>query len=134
MRLSGHNLYLVMVAFCCILLTQSCSLTREQQAQNLPDPLEAGWKGERVCEVLEENASIRMLKCVFGPGVGHERHYHDKHIGYTIMGAKMQITDATGTRVIDVKSGGSFSSEGVAWHEVVNLGETTGEFLIIEYK
>lgn len=132
--LRNRNFYLIMVAICFILLTQGCSSETEQQSQNLPDPLEAGWKGESVCEVLQEDTSIRMLKCVFPPGVGHERHFHSKHIGYTIAGAKMQITDSTGTRVLDVKSGGSFNSDGVAWHEVLNLGETTGEFLIIEYK
>ncbi len=26
----------------------------------LPDPLQAGWKGEKVCEVLEDNAKIRV--------------------------------------------------------------------------
>ena len=37
----------------------------------LPDPLQAGWKGEKVCEVLEDNAKIRVLKCSFAPSVGH---------------------------------------------------------------
>lgn len=128
------NFFFGAATICFILLAAACSPKTESQSQNLPDPLEAGWKGESVCEVLQEDASIRMLKCVFPPGVGHERHFHSKHIGYTIAGAKMQITDSTGTRVLDVKSGGSFSSDGVTWHEVLNLGEITGEFLIIEYK
>ncbi len=119
---------------CLMSSLQSCNSKIGNQSDNLPGPLKAGWQGESVCEVMEENSSIRILKCVFPPGVGHERHYHDKHVGYTISGAKMQITDTTGTRVVDVKSGGSFSSEGVIWHEVLNVGETTGEFLIIEYK
>ena len=34
----------------------------------IPDPLEAGWKGEKVCEVIEENDEIRILKCTFPQG------------------------------------------------------------------
>ena len=49
--------------------------------QTLPDPLEAGWKGQKVCEVLVDNESVRTLKCTFPPGVGHEKHFHKKHVG-----------------------------------------------------
>ena len=38
--------------------------------------LEAGWQGEKVCEVLVENESVRTLRCTFPPGIGHEKHYH----------------------------------------------------------
>lgn len=34
---------------------------------NFPDPLAAGWKGQAVCEVLQEDNSIRVLKCTFPP-------------------------------------------------------------------
>ena len=54
----------------------------------LPDPLEAGWKGEAVCEVIEENNELRVLKCTFEPGVGHEKHYHNPHVGYTLVGGR----------------------------------------------
>ena len=35
-----------------------------RSVKKLPDPLQAGWKGEKVCEVVEENKSVRVLKCV----------------------------------------------------------------------
>ncbi len=100
----------------------------------LPDPLKAGWEGESVCEVVEENEHVRVLKCVFPPGVGHEKHYHDPHVGYTLAGGKFQMTDSSGTREVNVPAGSSFGSEKVITHEVLNVGETTAEFLIIEYK
>ena len=100
----------------------------------LPDPLEAGWNGEPVCEVLEDNEQLRLLRCTFPPGVGHERHYHNAHTGYTISGSRMRITDTTGTREVDVPTGGSFSNDGIDWHEVVNIGNSTAIFLIIEPK
>jgi len=100
----------------------------------LPDPLQAGWNNEPVCEVLEDNEDIRVLKCTFPPGVGHERHYHDTHFGYTIAGSRFRITDTTGTREVDLPTGTSFFNEVVAWHEVLNIGDSTAVFLITEPK
>jgi len=100
----------------------------------LPDPLAAGWHGESVCKVLEENESIRSLKCTFPPGVGHERHFHSAHFGYTLKGSKFQITDTTGTREVNVPTNYSFYNDFIEWHEVLNIGEDTAIFLIIEPK
>ena len=107
----------------------SCS-----EATNLPDPLEAGWKGQAVCEVLEDNANVRVLRCVFPPGVGHERHFHAPHFGYTISGSTFRITDSSGTREVKVPSGYAFSKDVITTHEVLNIGQDTGVFLITEYK
>ncbi|MEQ8925497.1 MAG: hypothetical protein RLO81_06760 [Fulvivirga sp.] len=112
-----------------ILLSISCT-----PKNNLPDPLEAGWKNQAVCEVLEENSKLRVLKCIFPPGVGHEKHYHAAHFGYTIAGSTFRITDAAGTRELTVPTGANFSNEGIEWHEVLNIGDSTGIFLIIEPK
>lgn len=100
----------------------------------LPDPLGAGWKGKPVCERLHEDAAQRILRCTFAPGVGHERHYHDAHFGYTITGGRMRIEDENGVREVEVTSGSSFTSQGVSWHQVLNVGDTTAVFLIVEPK
>lgn len=100
---------------------------------NLPDPLEAGWNNEAVCELLEET-ELRVLKCTFPPGVGHEKHYHDPHIGYTIKGSRFRIKDTSGTREVNVPSGYSFSNPETITHEVLNIGDSTAVFLIMEYK
>ena len=44
----------------------------------------------------------------------------------------MRITDASGTRDAELKTGSHFTSGGTAWHEVVNIGETTVTYLIVE--
>jgi hypothetical protein len=67
----------------------------------LPDPLQAGWGGRAVCEVLQDDA-------------------------------RQRITDDSGTREIDLAAGASWSSDGVAWHEVLNVGDTTAVYLIVE--
>lgn len=110
-------------------------LAMEGVAQSpLPDPLEAGWKGKPVCEVLEENEKVRALKCTFAPGVGHDKHFHAAHFGYTLAGGKFQITDTTGTREVNVPTGYDFYNGQIEWHQVLNIGETTAVFLIIEPK
>jgi quercetin dioxygenase-like cupin family protein len=112
-----------------LLLTLSC-----QQKPALEDPLEAGWKGEAVCEVMKENKALRVLKCTFPPGVGHERHYHAQHFGFTVKGSQFRITDASGTREVDVPTGSDFFNEKIEWHEVLNIGSDTAVFLIMESK
>lgn len=113
--------------------TMTSQLKDEQStAATLPDPLEAGWKGKAVCEKLHDGPGNRILRCSFPPGIGHERHYHEPHFGYALSGGRMRITDASGTREVDLATGSSFASDGVDWHEVLNVGETTVVYLIIE--
>ncbi len=100
----------------------------------LPDPLEAGWNNQAVCEVLEDKPHLRVLRCTFPPGIGHEKHYHDPHFGFTLAGSKFRITDDKGTKEVDVPTGTTFSKDSVTWHEVLNIGKDTAVFLIIEGK
>ena len=101
---------------------------------SLPDPLAAGWQGRAVCERLHEDARQRILRCTFDPGVGHERHYHRPHFGYALSGGRMRITDGEGVRELDLETGSSYQSAGTAWHEVLNVGETTVSYLLVEPK
>ena len=117
-------------AICCILLVvMGCTSGPE-----LPDPLQAGWQGQKVCQVLVDNQEVRTLKCTFPPGVGHEKHYHAAHFGYTLAGSKFRITDSSGTREVNVPTGYDFYNEGVKWHQVQNIGDSTAVFLIVEPK
>ena len=115
----------------CALLVVLLACSKEQK---LPDPLEAGWNGQSVCEEILNNDKIRVLKCTFPPGVGHERHYHPAHFGYALSGGTFRIKDTTGTREVQPLTGSSFYSEGTAWHEVLNIGDSTAVYLIIEPK
>ncbi|MGJ8592474.1 MAG: cupin domain-containing protein [Aquaticitalea sp.] len=105
-----------------------------KEGEQLPDPHDAGWNDKVICEVVEENAKLRVLKCTFAPGDGHERHYHAAHFGYTIKGSKFRIKDTTGTREVNVPTGTEFYNEGIEWHEVLNIGDSTAIFLIMEPK
>jgi len=98
----------------------------------LPDPLIAGWEGRQVCELLLDDGRQRVLRCTFAPGDGHERHFHAPHVGYVLAAGRMQITDATGTREVVTPTGSTWTSEGIEWHEVLNVGPTTAIYLIVE--
>ena len=111
-----------------LILQSACT-----KKSTLPDPLQAGWKNKPVCEVVRETEKTRVLKCTFAPGVGHERHYHKPHIGYTLAGSRFSIKDTTGTREVNVITGSSFTNEGIIWHEVQNIGDSTAVFLIIYF-
>ena len=105
------------------------------QVAPLPMALCAGWEGERVCELLQEDAQIRVLRCTFPPGVGHEMHYHAPHFGYALEGnSTMRITTASGVVDRPVRAGTSFSNDAEIQHAALNVGEETTRYLIIEKK
>jgi quercetin dioxygenase-like cupin family protein len=105
------------------------------QMTPLPMALCAGWRGERVCELLQEDAQIRVLRCTFAPGVGHEMHYHPPHFGYVLEGdSVMRITTADGVVDRPVRAGGSFSNDRETVHEALNIGAETTTYLIVERK
>ena len=114
-----------------ILMLGGCT-TRQHISDALPSALEAGWEGERVCTLEHQSDTHRVLRCTFPPGVGHERHYHPPHYGYALSGGTMQLTSESGTRTATLATGSDYSSDGVEWHEVVNVGETTVTYLIVE--
>ena len=103
-------------------------------SSELPDPVAAGWQGGSVCEILREDAELRIFRCTFPPGIGHERHFHPRHFGYALSGGTMRITSDGGTRDVTLKTGSYFFSEGIAWHEGLNVGDTTVSYLMIEPK
>jgi quercetin dioxygenase-like cupin family protein len=55
---------------------------------------------------LDEYEQVRILRCTFPPGVGHERHAHPGgDFGYVLSSGKTQVTDAKGTEVVEDKAG-----------------------------
>ncbi len=118
----------IALLFSSVLLSGCVSVTPD----TLPDPLAAGWAGQPVCEQLHRDDKQRVLRCAFAPGVGHERHFHAAHFGYALSGGRMRLVDARGERTVELATGSHFSSAGVAWHEVLNVGDTPVVYLIIE--
>lgn len=120
-----------------LLLAALLSLPHAQVAEEaaaLPHAFEAGWQGEAVCEVLYEDDSVRVGRCSFPPGVGHERHFHRPHFGYVLTGGTMRIEDSEGVETVETRAGATWSSGEVTVHEVLNVGDRTTSYLIVEPK
>lgn len=99
---------------------------------DLPHAFEAGWRGQKTCELLYETEQVRVGRCVFPPGVGHEQHYHEPHFGYVLEGGRLSITDAQGTREVVTSAGGDWRTATRTVHEALNIGDTTTSYLIVE--
>lgn len=101
---------------------------------DLPHAFDAGWEGQETCELLFEDDSTRVARCVFPPGIGHEKHYHNPHFGYVLEGGALRIVDGNGEREVTTQAGGSWSTTTITVHEALNIGETTTSYLIMEPK
>lgn len=116
-------------------MTLGACASASAQIAPLPMALCAGWQAERVCELLQEDAEIRVLRCTFPPGIGHDMHYHPPHFGYVLEGnSVMRITTAAGTVDRPVRAGTSFSNDQEIQHAALNVGAETTRYLIIEKK
>lgn len=102
---------------------------------DLPEAFDAGWKGEKTCELLYETEAVRVGRCSFPPGIGHEKHFHYPHFGYVLEGGVLSITDEAGAvKEVQTVTGKSWSSSEVTVHEALNIGDTTTSYLIVEPK
>lgn len=101
----------------------------------LPMALCAGWQGEKACELLSEDDRVRVLRCTFAPGQGHEPHYHPPHFGYILEGESvMRTTTAAGPVERPLKAGAHFGSDVETRHTALNVGSQTMRYLIVEKK
>ena len=102
--------------------------------EQLPDTIEAGWQGKAVCEVLYEDDKIRTGTCTYPPGIGQVRHTHGPYFSYVISGGTLKVINEKGTFESTSVAGRSGKNDGVKWHELLNIGETTVKFLFVEQK
>lgn len=101
---------------------------------SLPHAFDAGWRGQKTCEILFEDETTRVGRCVFPPGIGHEKHYHNPHFGYVLEGGTLLIRDDKGERKASTIAGATWSTSAITVHEAVNIGDTTTSYLIVEPK
>lgn len=102
------------------------------ETEGLPHAFEAGWKGQKTCTLLYETSEVRVGRCSFPPGVGHEKHYHYPHFGYVLEGGTMKVKDSSGESEGTFEAGTSWANDESRIHEAVNIGDTTASYLIVE--
>ena len=128
----SKTIALLLLLWCVPGLSLEAQTAATNEEPELPHALNAGWKGQKTCELLFEDENNRVARCTFPPGVGHEKHYHNPHFGYVLAGGSLRITDKEGEREVTTRTGGSWSTETVTVHEAMNIGETTTSYLIVE--
>jgi quercetin dioxygenase-like cupin family protein len=128
----SKTIALLLLLWCAPGLAFKAQTAVANEEPELPHALDAGWKGQKTCELLFEDDTNRVVRCTFPPGIGHEKHYHNPHFGYVLAGGTMRITDKEGEHEVPTKTGGSWSTETVTVHEAMNIGETTTRYLIVE--
>jgi quercetin dioxygenase-like cupin family protein len=128
----SERMYRLNSTMAAVSLTVAATAAAAGEAGDLPHAFEAGWQGQQTCALLFEDASVRVARCEFPPGVGHEKHYHNPHFGYVLDGGTLRIRDSGGEREITTTAGGSWSTDEVTVHEAVNIGATTTSYLIVE--
>ena len=132
MPISNHSFVKVLLAVSASVFVQG-SVARE--LPDLPEAFDAGWQGEKTCELLYETESVRVGQCVFPPGIGHEKHFHYPHFGYVLEGGRLGITDDAGVVTErETITGRSWSTDSITVHEALNIGDTTTSYLIVEPK
>jgi hypothetical protein len=123
--------FVMAIVLTSILLMQLQAL-HAREKPDLPHAIDAGWQGQKTCELMFEDETVRVARCVFPPGVGHEKHYHNPHFGYVLEGGTLRIVDDNGEKVVTTKTNGSWSTTDLTVHEALNIGETTTSYLIVE--
>jgi beta-alanine degradation protein BauB len=118
---------------CLIASLLAAPVTMAADPPELPHAFDAGWKGAKTCELLYETDTVRVGRCSFPPGIGHEKHFHYPHFGYVLQGGTMQITSGQGpVEVREVSTGSTWSTSEITIHEALNTGDTTTRYLIVE--
>jgi quercetin dioxygenase-like cupin family protein len=133
--MKNHS-FLPLVAFCLIIqpVFANDAELKNPDLSGLPNAFDAGWKGQKTCELLFEDETTRVGRCTFPPGVGHEKHYHRPHFGYVLEGGTLLILDNEGEHKVTTISNGSWSTTEITVHEAMNIGDTTTSYLIVEPK
>jgi beta-alanine degradation protein BauB len=115
-----------------VFLALTATVLQAQAIPDLPHAYDAGWQGQKTCELLFEDTTVRVARCVFPPGVGHEKHYHNPHFGYVLEGGTLRIVDDAGERTVTTEAGGTWVTTTVTVHQAINIGDTTTSYLVVE--
>ena len=132
MHKNGHDMFRNAGLVAALLLAP---VTMAADLPDLPHAFDAGWKGAKTCELLYEAETVRVGRCSFPPGIGHEKHFHYPHFGYVLQGGTMQITNEQGlVEVRESVAGSTWSTSEITIHEGLNTGDTTTLYLVVEPK
>jgi quercetin dioxygenase-like cupin family protein len=100
--------------------------------QNLDnsDPLVAA---ANVYNFRAENDNARVLEVIIKPGDSAKMHHHPQHMAYVIKGGQLRLTSGGKTQEMNLNDGEVvFLTD--QHHEAVNIGDSTIDLLVVEFK
>jgi quercetin dioxygenase-like cupin family protein len=100
--------------------------------QNLDnsDPLVAA---ANVYKFKAENDNARVMEVTFKPGDTAKMHHHPQHMAYVIKGGRMKLTSGGKSQEMNLTDGQVvFLSD--QHHEATNIGDSTIDMLVVEFK
>ncbi len=84
--------------------------------------------------ILVENDRVRVLRAHIPAGDKAPMHAHPDHVVYVLKGSKAQLTYPSGkVDVMDLETGEAIFMEAQS-HEIVNVGETDLDMVVMELK
>ena len=104
------------------------------KGESVPDALSVEWQGQKPCEKLFEDAQVRIARCIFPPGAVHFLRFYPGYFSYMLSSGKGLLAESKGTRRIDIRADTYESNQLIAWHELINIGDTTLRYLVVERK
>ena len=100
--------------------------------QNLDnsDPLVAA---SNIYKFKAENDNARVMEVRFKPGDSAKMHHHPNHMAYVIKGGRMKLTSGGRDQEMELTEGQVlFLPE--QHHEAANIGDSTIDMLVVEFK
>jgi quercetin dioxygenase-like cupin family protein len=100
--------------------------------QNLDnsDPLVAA---SNIYKFKAENDNARVMEVTFKPGDTAKMHHHPQHMAYVIKGGRMKLTSGGKSQEMNLNDGQVLFLE-AQHHEAANIGDTTIDMLVVEFK
>jgi hypothetical protein len=100
-----------------------------------PEAVEPGEGEPGIFKVLFEDESIRVAIATTPPGKTEGWHSHPRYFAYVVSGSKMRYDYPDGTvRDIDIPTGANRMNDPVPKHRGTNIGDTTFQALLFEFK
>jgi Uncharacterized conserved protein, contains double-stranded beta-helix domain len=94
------------------------------------DPLVAA---ANIYKLKAENDYARVLEVVFKPGDTAKMHHHPQHMAYVIKGGRLKLTSGGKSQEMTLTDGQVVFLER-QHHEAQNVGDTTVDLLVVEFK
>ncbi|MDA2925981.1 hypothetical protein MYX78_01915 [Acidobacteria bacterium AH-259-G07] len=118
-----------------ILVCAVAPLTAQLKEHKIDPKYEPPEIAPHIYSVVLENEWCRVMRVLLNPGEKEPYHMHRPYVAVTMQGGKLKHTHADGKVTYHFNQPGDVNNRpSGALHDGENVGDTTLEFLIVEFK